>query len=56
LSFTDFDSSLPQPKTTYYLGTSGKGVEFPVEELNPVDGYAQQILSTLVTTGSVAKA
>ncbi len=43
LSFTDFDSSLPQPKTTYYLGTSGKGVEFPVEELNPVDGYAQQI-------------
>ncbi len=43
LSFTDLDGSLPQPKTTYYLGTSGKGVEFPVEELNPVDGYAQQI-------------
>ncbi len=43
LSFTDLDGSLPQPKTTYYLGTSAKGVEFPVEELNPVDGYAQQI-------------
>ncbi|CAB9544555.1 hypothetical protein BROOK1789C_1779, partial [Bathymodiolus brooksi thiotrophic gill symbiont] len=43
LSFTDLDGSLPQPKTTYYLGTPGKGVEFPVEELNPVDGYAQQI-------------
>jgi hypothetical protein len=39
LSFTDHDGSLPQPKTTYYLGTSAKGVEFPVEDLNPVDGY-----------------
>jgi hypothetical protein len=37
-------------KTTYYLGTSGKGVKFPVEELNPVDGNAKQIKFNLTKT------